>query len=206
MIRHHPSEATLLAHAAGTLPPLHAHVLAVHLAQCPACRAALRQDLEVDGALLQDLPPEPLREDALRRTLARLDDRAAKPEPEVKAPATSLAELAHGRWFPVSPGVRILSLVRRDATRTRLDLIRVAPRTALPQHDHTGPEIACILAGAYRDETGEYHPGDIAEGEPGLDHAPTTLDGEECICLIATTGHLRAQSRLVRLIQPLFGI
>jgi putative transcriptional regulator len=206
MIRHHPSPATLFGHAAGTLPPLHAHVLAVHLAQCPACRATLREDIEVDGALLQDLPPEPLRDGALRRTLARLDDPATLRGPEVTPAATTLADLAQGRWFPVSPGVRILSLARRDETGTRLDLIRVAPGTALPQHDHTGPEIACILAGAYRDETGEYHPGDIAEGEPGLDHAPTTLDGEECICLIATTGYLRAQSRLVRLIQPLFGI
>jgi putative transcriptional regulator len=203
MIHHHPSDATRLAYAAGTLPWPHAHVLAVHLAQCDTCRATMRVIEELGGVLVEELDAVPMSEDALARTLARLD--APEPRPLRPAP-TTLAGLATGRWRPIGPGVRLMPLAKRDRTGTRLDLIRVSPGVALPQHDHTGDETACILQGGYRDALGEYRAGDIAEGEPGLDHAPVALDGEECICIIATTGRLRARSLIVRLMQPLYGI
>ncbi len=204
MIRHHPSDATLIAQAAGHLPALHAEVLAVHLSACPHCRAELRRLDEVGGALLTELPPEPLRPDALARTLARLDDAVAAPPPAV-TPIT-LKALAVGRWWWLGPGIRLMPLSRRDASGTRLDLIRVAPGRALPGHGHTGPEMACILQGAYADETGEYSAYDIAEGDVALDHTPIASPGGDCICLIATTGRLRGHTLLARLVQPLMGI
>ena len=76
MIRHHPSEATLIAQAAGHLPLLHARVLAVHLAACPRCRNELREMEEVGGALLATLPPASLR--PLPLTLVRFAAYARK--------------------------------------------------------------------------------------------------------------------------------
>ncbi len=110
MILHHPSDATLIAQVAGTLPPLHARVLGVHLAACPLCRNALHDLEEVGGALLAALPPAPLRPDALARTLARLDDAVTAPE-EPPAP-TDLAGLATGRWWwlGVTPPAHDLTL------------------------------------------------------------------------------------------------
>ncbi|HTO82291.1 MAG TPA: ChrR family anti-sigma-E factor [Methylomirabilota bacterium] len=208
MIRHHPSEATLLSHAAGTLLPLHAQVLALHVAQCPACRHAIRLGEELGGALLDAELPVAMAGDALARVTARLDAPAPEPPPVAAqaAPHAIDAVMRGRRWRPVGLGIRLLPLVPRDATGTRLDLIRVAPGVALPQHDHTGPEIACVLTGAFADATGEYHAGDIAEGDVGLDHQPRALAGEDCVCLIATTGFLRARSLLVRLLQPVFGV
>lgn len=207
MIRHHPSEATLVSHAAGTLLPLHAQVLALHLAQCPACRQAIRLGEELGGALLEAERPVAMADDALSRVTARLDTVAAEVPLPRAAARLGIETLMRGRrWRPVGPGIRLMPLVRRDATRTRLDLIRVAPGVSLPQHDHTGPEIACVLAGAFVDATGEYHTGDVAEGDAGLDHQPRALAGEDCVCLIATTGYLRAHSFLVRLLQPVFGV
>jgi putative transcriptional regulator len=187
MIRHHPSEATLIAQAAGHLPALHARVLAVHLSACPHCRGEFHRLEEVGGALLAALPPAPLQSDALARTLARLDQqapldqRAVAPQP---APTTApgaapvtLEALAVGRWWWLGPGIRLMPLSRRDASGTRLDLIRVAPGVALPAHGHTGPETACILQGAYADETGEYSAYDIAEGDAALDHTPVASPG-----------------------------
>jgi putative transcriptional regulator len=204
MIRHHPSDTTLMAHAAGHLPALHARVLAVHLAACPHCRDELRMMEEIGGALLATMPPAPLRADALERSLARLDD--AMPIAAPRAAATTLESLATGRWWWLGPGIRLMPLVRRDASDTRLDLIRVAPGMALPGHGHNGPEIACILQGGYADETGHYNTFDIAEGDPSLQHTPVALPGPECICLIATTGRLRAHTWLARLVQPLVGV
>lgn len=212
MTRHHPSDATLISHAAGHLAALHARVLAVHLEACPHCRGELRGMEDIGGALLATLPPEALRPDALQRTLARLDEQAkalpALPtsSQRVPSPAATLDALATGRWWWLGPGIRLMSLARRDASGTRLDLLRVAPGVALPGHGHTGAEMACILQGGYVDATGDYGVWDIAEGDPTLEHTPVASSGPDCICLIATTGRLRAHTWLARLVQPLIGV
>ena len=203
MTFHHPSDAVLLAYGAGTLAPAHAQVLAAHITRCQACHASTRMVEEIGGVLISELNPVAMSTGALTRTMAGLDLPAPQRLPRA---ATTLSGLATGCWITIGFGIRLMPLAKRDATDTRLDLIRVSPGISLPQHDHTGTETSCILQGGYRDASGEYRCGDFAEGEAGLDHAPVALDGEDCICLAATTGRLRARSLIVRLIQPLFGI
>jgi putative transcriptional regulator len=203
MIRHHPSEATLLACAAGNLPEPHGRVVAAHLTFCPACGRAMSQAEAVGGELLTELPPSSLAVDALARTLARLDaPLAAEPVP---APAT-LAALATGRWHWTGPGIAMMKLLRRDASNSRLDLIRVSPGVALLEHGHTGRESTCVLQGAFQDITGAYHTGDFIETDSDLAHRPTALPGDACICLIATTGHLQPRGILGWLVRPLLGM
>lgn len=209
MIRHHPSDALLVSNGAGTLPPLHARVLDFHLAQCPACRDTLRLGEELGGALLAAEPPVALADDALARVTARLDTVTPDvgPAPASARTPPAIEALTRGRrWRPAGLGVQLMPLVPRDRSGTRLDLIRVAAGIALPLHGHTGPEITCVLAGGYTDQTGEYQAGDIAEGDAGFDHQPRALAGDACICLIATTGALRARGFWARLLQPLFGL
>lgn len=203
MIRHHPSEATLLTCAAGTLPDSHARVVAAHVTLCPDCTRALQQAEAIGGALLADLPPSPMSCEALARTLDQLRaPPATEPGP---APAT-LAGLATGRWRWTGPGVAMMPLLHRDASDSRLDLIRVAPGIALLEHGHTGRELTCVLQGAFRDGVGEYRVGDFVEAEGDFAHRPTALSGETCICLIATTGHLRPRGLLGWLVRPLLGM
>ena len=204
MIRHHPAEASLIACAAGTMPMAHARVIGVHAAHCPACAAGLRAAEAAGGALLDALPPSPMASDALARALARLD--TAAPEPAPAAPAFDLAALASGRWRRVAPGIAIMNLLPRDATDSRLDLIRVAPGRALLTHGHTGPETTCVLSGAFADGTGTFAAGDCVEADAALDHTPRALAGEDCVCLIATTHHLRPHGWLGRLVRPLLGM
>ncbi len=203
MMRYHPSDETLLACAAGTLPDPHARVVAAHLGFCPDCARAVRRAEAVGGALLADLPPSPLAADAFARTVARLD-RPASPEPAA-APAT-LAGLATGRWRWTGPGIAMMPLVRRDTSDSRLDLIRVAPGTALLEHAHSGRESTCVLQGAFSDGTGEYHVGDFMEADAAVAHRPAALPGEPCICLIATSGHLQPRGLLGWLVRPLLGM
>lgn len=205
MTTRHPSEATLLAYVAGTLPAPHGIVVRTHLAVCGACRGTVRLATELGGALLEEATPAAMAPDSLERTLARLreGERTAAPP---RTP-TTVEEFATGRWWWLGPGIRLMPLIRRDRDDARLDLIRVAPGVALPGHGHTGSEIACVLQGAFADETGEYHAGDVAEGDEDLDHQPVALDTRgDCVCLIATTGRLRGHSWLARLVQPMFGI
>ena len=143
--------------------------------------------------------------DALSRTLRRLGE--SETEMPALRPPVTVEDFATGRWWWLGPGIRLMPLIRRDHQDARLDLIRVAPGMALPGHGHTGSEIACVLQGVFGDETGEYHAGDVAESGEGPEHWPTALRTErDCVCLIATTGRLRAHSWLVRLMQPVFGI
>lgn len=203
MTRHHPAEVTLLAYAAGTLPRLHAKVVGFHVSACPNCSQQVWNFKEVGGALLAGLPPVPLCPDALTRILARLDK---APILTKKAAPPSLTSLATGRWWWAGSGVRLMPLVRRDETDTRLDLVRVQAGVALPEHTHTGPETVCILQGSFSDETGQYTLHDIAESDGTLLHQPIAAPGPDCICLIAITGRLRAKSWIARLIQSLIDV
>ena len=103
-------------------------------------------------------------------------------------------------------GGQRVPLAARDASGTRLDLIRVSPGMALPEHGHSGREVTLVLQGAFTDAVHDYHVGDLAEGDIEMAHRPLALDGEDCICLIATTGRLRARSVFARLLQPVFGV
>jgi putative transcriptional regulator len=203
MIQHHPSDATLLAGAAGNLPDPHARVLSAHLSYCPHCVRALGQAEAVGGDLLAALEPSSLAADALARTLANLD--APLPAEPAAAPAT-LNALVTGRWRWTGPGIAMMKLLPRDASHSRLDLIRVAPGVALLEHGHTGRESTCVLQGAFQDITGAYHAGDFIEADGDLAHRPTALAGDVCICLIATTGHLRPRGMLGWLVRPLLGM
>ena len=204
MIRHHPSDTILFACAAGRLAEPHARIVAVHAACCPQCAEALRQAETFGGALLQTLAPVPLAPDALQRSLERLDIAPVRADPP-PAPVT-LAALQTGRWRWAGPGIAIMKLIPRDKTNSRLDLIRVAPGTALLGHGHGGFEMTCVLQGAFDDGTGKYYVGDVAEGDAELNHQPMALPGEDCICLISTTGHLRPHGLLGRLVRPLLGM
>lgn len=205
MTQHHPSESTLIAYAAGRLPRPHRIVVRTHLAMCAQCARAANLASEVGGALLDQITPAAMDARALEMTLARLDLRDSQPLP-ARVP-TTIAELATGRWRWIGPGMRIMALRPRDGDDARLDLLRVEAGVSLPGHGHRGMELTCVLQGGFRDESGDYLAGDVAEGDAAMEHRPEALRlGEECICLIATTGRLRAHDWLARLVQPLIGV
>lgn len=202
MIRHHPQEATLVDCAAGTLPEAHARVIRVHAGLCRDCAAGLRAAEAAAGALLADLAPEALAPEALGLALARLDGGARDPV----APAFDVDAAAAGRWRWVAPGIAMAPLLPRDASDSRLDLIRVAPGRALLAHGHAGAETTCVLRGAFADDAGHYGLGDCVETNPAHTHQPRALAGEACVCLIAVTGHLRPRSWLGQVVRPLLGM
>jgi putative transcriptional regulator len=199
-IRGHPSEATLVAYAAGTLWPAAAPVIQDHLDLCPRCRAAHCLAEAVGGALLDELPPTRLSPGALRRVTERLGGGPGAPAPPTTAlppPAAAIAEgaaappdLRHVRLRWLAPGVRHAVLLRASAAGT-LRLLRVRPGTALPRHAHRGTELTLVLEGAFADETGRHGPGDLLELEGEASHRPVAEGEADCVCLIATEGRLR---------------
>ncbi len=209
-ITHHPSEATLFAHAAGGLPGALEAVVATHLCFCAACRAAVRVADGAGGALLEALAPAPLAEGALDAVLARLDQAppapALAPAPPAGVPwPRPLARLAHGRWRWLGPGMRAMRLGPPAARGGSLAMLRIAPGRAMPVHGHGGLELVCVLAGSFADESGTYRPGDVSEHDEEDRHQPVAGREADCICLSGTDAALRL-SGLARLLQPLLGL
>jgi putative transcriptional regulator len=187
MIAHHPSEATLAAYAAGTLPEALALVAATHLGQCAACRGSLATLEATGGALLEDLPPVALSVDALDRLLLRLGEPAPSTppvlNPELPAP---LNRVVLGRWWPMGRGTRYRPLVTSGAAWGGLLLAQ--PGRSLPRHGHSGLELTCILSGAFADGSGAYGAGDLSEPETDHDQPPVVIGAEPCLCVIASEG------------------
>jgi len=212
---HHPAQYTLLRHAAGTLQPARSLVVATHLPFCPECQASIRLGEGLGGALLSELSPAEMAQDALTRTLARLDMPASVMASSAETVAlaagvplpASLQGLVRPIWRWLAPGIsRIVVDVASGSDREQAYLLRVAPGKSLPDHGHHGWEATCVLAGSFADTTGEYGPGDVAETDVSVMHQPVAGPGEACICLIAWEGRLRMRGLFARLLQPLLGV
>jgi putative transcriptional regulator len=180
--------------------------LAVHLAQCPDCVERLREMETLGGVLLDALPAATMAADALTQVMARLEEVSRAPHQDALPAPISLQSLATGRWRWSGPGIAMMPLIRRDATNSRLDLIRVASGAALLEHSHTSFETTVVLTGAFEDGHQTFAVGDFAEADGETEHRPHALPGETCICLIATTGHLSTRGLLGRLVRPLLGM
>jgi anti-sigma factor ChrR (cupin superfamily) len=92
-----------------------------------------------------------------------------------------------GGWLPGRiAGVEILPLHRHR--EENVFLLRWAPDTAYPEHDHEGGEEIFVLDGAFHDADGHYPKGSWVRYPDGSRHAPYTL-GEGAL-LYVKEGHL----------------
>lgn len=205
---HHPSDAVLAAHAAGSLGAALSLVVTSHARLCAECRERLLEMEAVGGALLDSLPPEALSSDALDRALGRLDEPppdASDPLPPAVLPLPWPVE--EPRWRPLAPGIRQVDVIRRHRRHGgSARLLRIAPGVELPHHGHSGLELTLVISGWFHDEFGRFGPGDLAETDESVHHRPVAGGPEDCVCLLALDGPLRFTGWLGRLFQPWFGI
>ena len=187
MINHHPSEATLAAYAAGTLPQALALVAATHLGRCAICRQALATLETAGGALLDQLQPVSLSVGALDKLLGRLDEPAPPPppvlNPDLPAP---LDRVAFGRWWPTGIGMWYRPIQVSGSAWG--GLLFAQSGRSLPRHGHKGLELTCILSGAFADGSGAYTAGDLSEPLVDHDQPPVVIGAEPCLCVIASEG------------------
>lgn len=190
-ITHHLDEATLMSFAAGSLPAALAAVAAAHTAMCPRCRHEVALLEGVGQALVSELAPASL----------------ARPEPPTPPPAAShqpshrqdgqgdaevprvVGRLVAGgldavRWRWLGPGVWDRPLPVAGAGKLRL--LKVAPGHHVPEHGHGGTELTLVLRGAFRDATGLYARGDVADLDETIAHKPVIDGNVDCICLVAS--------------------
>ncbi len=204
-IARHPSDMTLAAFAAATLDEGRALVVSTHLSTCPACRRAVRSFEHLRGVALQDGEGAPLRPDALQRALAAV---SSEPRPAAKRDHAQqewpgpLSSYPLGNWRRLGGGVQWRSVGVPAGEGTRVFMLRAAPGTRIPHHEHVGLEWTCVLQGAFRHQNGRYGAGDFDEADDSIEHLPVVEDGVECICLVALQGQIRFKSWIGRLVQP----
>lgn len=92
--------------------------------------------------------------------------------PAVVTPATY-------QWVP-SPqaGVERVMLDRVGGEVARAtSIVRYAPKSAFPQHQHPGGEEILVLSGTFSDETRDYPAGWYLRNPPGSAHRPSSAEG-----------------------------
>jgi len=214
MINHHPDITTLMAFSAGTLDEAYSAVIATHLAMSEAGRETVRQIDAIGGALLADETEAAMSDGALERLLGALGDERIEVAPPANVanalPLPLQSYLPDGldavRWKWTGPGVATADLRTKPGQKSRLMLLRVGGGRRVPEHGHGGQELTLILQGAYRDRFGVFATGDIADHDEDVEHQPIAEPGPDCICLVAVDAKLTFRGRLMRALQPLFGI
>jgi len=212
-IKHHLTDALLMAYSAGTLPEAFSLTVAAHVSMCDDCRARLGAFDTVGGALIERGAAADVASDSLAATMAliRADGPKVGPasKPRVDGLPGPLQDYIGGgldkvRWRHVGMGVKQAILpTSRDATAR---LLFIPAGAAVPDHGHAGTELTLVLQGAFVDEVDHFGPGDLEVANEDLDHTPVADIGADCICLAATDAPLRFRSMIPRLAQPFLRI
>lgn len=210
----HLSDAILFDYAAGNLSEGWSLAIATHIALCPECRSRVFAAEAIGGAMIEAIEPEPVGEDLLAATLARIEAGGTAPEPRKPSPPSDplfpeplRSYLGNGRgiaWRRLSPSAQTFIIPTGDRSTTAR-LLRIAAGAAMPVHSHRGRELTLVLQGAFHDEGGMFVRGDIEEADDEVEHQPIAVAGEDCICLAVTDARLKLRG-LPRLFQPFLGI
>lgn len=198
MLSHHPAPELLFDYAAGSLREVHSLLVASHLVYCPECRRQVA-DLEAcGGALLEEVPAEPVSDALLDKVMARLSDSPATDIPA--AAALTAAEPVRGilpgplrraigaepetlDWVRIVPGIHLSTWAISAGTASAC-LLRMGPRRRVPAHRHTDNELLLVLKGGLADEHGRYGVGDVATYEPNTPHHAIADPDGDCLCLL----------------------
>lgn len=220
MVRHQPPEEMLLDYATGTLPEPVALLVAAHLTLAPESRRDVRNFEALGGAMLEELEPEPLGDDALDNVLARLDEpapaernrgrreRAASEEVESGSEAGLMPaplrrylprDLSSLPWKQRTGEVAEYELLK-DAPGFRTRLLRIRAGAKVPAHTHEGHEYTLVLQGSFSDECGRFARGDVEVADGAVTHRPVAGSECDCICLAVTDAPLKLTGPLGRIL------
>jgi len=211
-IKHHLTDAVMLAYASGTLPEAYSLVVACHVSLCPACRSALEGYDALGGAVLEQGDTTKMSETALADTLKLIETLPKAEEKPGFAPSdfpAPLQEYVGGgsdkvRWRRIGGGVKQAILPVSGPANARL--LYIPAGMAVPDHSHNGLEMTMVLQGAFADEVDRFGRGDVEFGDEDLTHTPVAEMGPDCICLAATDAPLKFSSWLPRILQPFIRI
>jgi putative transcriptional regulator len=211
MINFHPENALLAAYAADTLPLSMTLAVAIHIEFCPACAkrvADLESQLAANMLLADNAFPineTHLFDDMLSFILQQPE--AAVPtlteEPKIELQGKTfwlpraLRHISRQSWQKMGNVSRSRILLDEQSTE-RASLMYLAAGAAVPTHTHRGTELTLPITGVFRDELGEYIPGDFILRDANIAHQPQSQDG--CLCFALLDAPVQFTQGLPRLL------
>lgn len=218
----------MMDYACGALDEGLALIMASYISLSLSAQAQLRYLESIGGTLLcQDCEPEPMKEDSLANVLERLDDMLANPAETIGATEAELNDICAkidglpcglpapiarhiAAKMPQTPcwaervkGIEIIDVPLDGACRDHLQIMKIAPAAATPEHSHRGIEITLVLDGAFSDHTGSYGAGTLLVIHDGQSrHKPVACENQGCVCIVAGDAPLRFTQRWWRLLNP----
>jgi putative transcriptional regulator len=213
MIRNPAPSELLLDYASGALAEGPALLVASHLAYSHEARADVAALEAAAGDMLASMPAEALPDDALARTLARID---AEPAPAPSSPPKDDAARVVGaaiptplrrylpdnaQWRAALGGFEEIELPLGDKSY-RATLLRMSAGRGLPIHRHAGDEYTLVLAGGFSDGRRHFDRGDICVADPSVEHKPVADPDQACICLVVAEAPVRLTGFFGRFLNP----
>ena len=211
-IKHHLTDALLMAYSAGSLPEAFGLTVATHISMCDDCRARMETFDTMGGALMEDCEGSAMAEGSLEATMAMIEGTSPEPASPLRPKGVlpqPLQDYVGGdldaiQWRPVGMGVKQAILpTSKDATAR---LLFIPAGAAMPDHTHGGTELTLVLQGAFSDKIDRFARGDIEVTDENDQHTPVADIGMDCICLAATDAPLKFKGLMPRLAQPFLNI
>lgn len=220
MTDYHPSDSVLRDFSLGKLDDVLTAMVGAHLGFCDHCRAQVSQleaveaqellsaapaddfpvSMDIDSLvdeLLDDVVSQP-QITATSQTPAKLSMNVQGRSIEVPSVLSGIVERS-GAWNHVM-GEVWQSPVAKHGLGYQIDFIYMEAGGSIPKHTHKGREITIILEGSFKDEQGEYFPGDFLVRTEADEHVPVATRG--CLCLAVIDAPLHFTSGVARLLNP----
>lgn len=207
------AEALLFDYASGTLDDALSLIVATHLSLSESSRSIVQQCEDIGGHMLAfECPSETISPHCLQSILTKLDDDRSEPKLSFKnhplyvdhillpEPLGQALQDKPTAWHYFMQGMDYMDVMKCKTSKAQL--LRIAPAVKIPDHSHRGLEVTLILDGAFHDETGEYHVGDLIVEDETTTHAPVSCPRQGCVCLTVTTAPIKLTGWMGTLINP----
>ncbi|MEP6066145.1 MAG: ChrR family anti-sigma-E factor [Paracoccaceae bacterium] len=214
VIKHHLTDAVLMAYAAGTLPEAFNLMVAAHVSLCDECRAQMETYDAIGGAVLDQKPEHSVAMDqgSLSKTMALISAGASDEIKVTRTPGVLPAPLQDYvggdldaiRWRPIGMGVKQAILKTSKDASARFLFIPAG--AAMPDHGHNGLEMTMVLKGAFMDEGDYFARGDVDVADSHVHHTPVADVHEDCICLAVSDAPLRFKGLVPKIMQRIVRI
>lgn len=207
-------EALLFGYASGCLDEAQNLIVASHLTFSSKAREFIKRCEAIGGAIIEtECEPVSMSTYALENVMAQIDAPSKTQAPSEKSehpenpldfdvPTPIVQTLASQKieWKTLFPGMKAMDL-DLNCKESTARFMAARPGLVSPHHSHKGMEITLVLDGAFSDETGQYHRGDLIVTDETHDHTPTACKMMGCTCLVITTAPIKLKG-IASLLNP----
>jgi putative transcriptional regulator len=220
MINHHPSISLLEKFVQGELPATLAAGVSIHAEMCNECRAKISElteqsseaffempaqqsnasefdEITLEGICLDDMIDSITSSDEIDLVIESKEKTISVRGEDYVLPR-ALTNMTMGKWSSIGKIARSrLDLSEGDL---RASLLQIQSGGQVPEHTHKGFELTLLLDGSFKDDLGEYGPGDFIMLDGHHTHSPITDKG--CLCYTVSNDAQHFTQGINKLLNP----